>query len=214
MPKRLSVEIFRDIDCPDIDPRIALDGIEMVNEITNGSLQVRSHKGRVRTSTVGAKTLHLSSREPLISNASGDMNLILTNKELVATDFNMNAIGFAHREKNGGGDAIISIGGTGSIEPHFTTAHELGHLFGLRYGSDGLGAHCNTAGCLMQPRPESILIHPAPRTPMELLFEQLETAPRQDTPFEVRTSTQFCPPCSGELAHRSMMLLRLKNSRK
>lgn len=210
MDKKILIEIFRDIETPDIDPQIAVAGIELVNEITNTSLEIVNMTRKIRLSKAGAQTVKSSLiRWPTFLC---DMNVVLTKRKLDIEEGHQSA-GYSHTYSVGGGIAVTSTFEYNAVSPQSTTAHEIGHLFRLKYdGRDD--AHCSNPKCIMhdalnlQVETERVQKHG-----IATWRERIGLQPPEYSTVLSASNESFCKSCEHQLGMRAFFMIARKNGR-
>jgi len=218
MQKQLSVEVFRDAHAPEVDVTYAANGINLVNQITDNSLVITDTRRKIAITKNESPTIRATAiRWP--AHPSTDIQLVLTNRSLDASsphtpssDFDDllfgEVAGYAERNPHkSGGVAVISTLRDTLVEPQFTVAHELGHLFGLRYNDEG--RHCEDNLCIMYPSSTPTVEYTRiPSSGLSGWLERQGYRKARYTPVESRVATSFCTPCEKQLAQRAFFILR------
>lgn len=190
MSDHISIEVFKDVETPHVDPSIALPAIRYISRLTGGSLQA----------TDGVKELQVSRKlhAPIITPADTedfldtptDIALILTERDL-ALEGIAAVLGYSQRNpEKSGGVAVVSTFHTSPEIATLTAAHEIGHLYGLTYGDTQTELHCDDAACIMHTK---------------ALFCEIKTHQSSHLSFE---NQAFCNPCSKQLGRRALFMLR------
>lgn len=206
MSRKLSVEVYRDVDTPNIDPQIALDGIELVNQATNNSLEVSAVNKKIRIASPGSSAVAQKIRWGALPH---DIQIVLTGKSLDSGK-NRIPVGFSQRlENNIGGVAVINVGGPLSADPHLTVAHEIGHLFNLQFKGQHDERHCNRPDCIMHSS-HKVESAPVKSTGLTKLLEKTRLVlPKYESVSSI-TNREFCQPCEDQLARRAFFLMKYK----
>lgn len=204
MSSRLSLEIFRDVETPDANTDLVESGVGIVNEVIDGKIDITQSSRKMRISKQGAKAV-VASR--IRWNASSiDFRVVTTSRPI--DDENAFVSGFAMRRPNGGGDAVVSAFHRKELTLATTTAHELGHLFGLKY--DGTDSHhCSDSDCIMfyAARTELEEVKIKKKGIASWLERRGYVAPEYSLE-EVSPQQDFCNPCAAQLARKSFFLLQ------
>lgn len=190
MSDHISIEVFKDVETPHIDPSIALPAIRYISRLTGGSLQAID----------GVKELQVSRKlhAPIITPADTedfldtptDIALILTERDL-ALEGIAAVLGYSQRNpEKSGGVAVVSTFHTSPEIATLTAAHEIGHLYGLTYGDTQTELHCGDAACIMHTK---------------ALFCEIKTHQSSHLSFE---NQAFCTPCGKQLGRRALFMLR------
>jgi hypothetical protein len=195
MTNPISVEVFRDRHSPKVDITPALEGIERVNEFTQG-ITVTESKVRF----------------PLWMTFKGeiDMRKRDTSKHAADVSVVVSDLPFKPR-KNGmipGGETVFVDGMPGAIavvstkapSTELVTAHELTHALGVSYDTPDDPAHCTEPGCIMNAQMD-VLVYKYKKVG-GYIREKLERAnalqPRFDVVKEM-LNNRFCLTCQDKL---------------
>jgi len=205
---KISIEVFRDVEAPDIDPEIAIAGIESVNTHIDSPLEIIDTTRRIRVSKAGSHVIRSSGiRWPTIPS---DIALVLTARKLVVTD-DHDSIGYSDIYTTGGGFSVVSTFGDGALSPQSTVAHELGHLLKLKY-DDTQDSHCPSPECIMYSniikREEERRVQ---KTGLDAWRERMGYQMAEYRTVEVASNDSFCTPCQSQLALRAFYMIARKN---
>lgn len=216
MPDKIPVEIFRDVETPEVDVAIghlALDILASVADnftILKDSRQIRISKPGAPA--VRAAALRLDGSIQKITSAP--YSIILTNRKLEMPDTPDDVIqtGYAQPFRDlRSGVAVISA--SSATHPGLTTVHEMGHLLGLQYKQESphskTSDHCSTEGCLMQEFHTSHsgeLRRVVTKGITNWLERRGHIPVRYTEGPEMRSSISFCQPCIDQLSKRAFFL--------
>lgn len=192
MPTPISIELFRDIETPCADPSIALPAINYINRLTGDSLQLVDGSKELQISRRYMPTVIANHTADLITSET-DIRLVVTQRD-IEIDGNPKALGFSMRNpQKGGGFAVISTFKMIPETATIATAHEIGHLYGLRYADQHDDHHCEDTSCLMHARTQH----------NEYVSE---TFAHQSIENQL-----FCTPCGKQLARRALFMMRYRD---
>lgn len=151
--RSLSVEIFRDINTPDVSIDAAVEGLEAVRGIV-GSLEIVARNGLLRLTQHESDIIRTDQLPAL--DIRTDFGLILTGRPIVMPSAWQRPIhegnitvGLTVHPDQANDYALIDAARTRSLKN--STMHEAGHLLGIPNRGkhfDG-GCHCRRGRCLM-----------------------------------------------------------------
>lgn len=206
MQKQLSIEVYRDVDTPEVDPAIGVAGIDIVNAVTNNSLRLVASSRKIRIAQADSPLIDAS--KVRWGSSPLDMRLVLTNRSL-RVNGRERAIGFSDlNPEHSGGTAVVSTSGIGAAGPESTVAHELGHLFNMQYKTED-SHHCNSDTCIMHSElKRQIEDMRVPRRGIQRWLERSGRIMPEYQTVETNLNTQFCEPCEHQLARRAFFMIK------
>lgn len=212
MSRKISVEVFRDIDTPDADPAIAVAGLDLVNVHTEHALDLVNIDRKMRIARPGDEVVNAAKIN--WGSSPIDMRLIVTDRPLVTAELAPGEpLGFAQRDPmRGGGVAVISTFKSAALEPHLTASHEIGHLFNLAYGEANSQPHCDDQSCIMAASARSTIDEVRTRRHgVGRWLERRGYLLPEYRAVESRLNREFCSPCTAQLSKRAFFMLKHRN---
>lgn len=190
MSDHISIEVFKDVETPHVDPSIALPAIRYISQLTAGSLQTTDSFRELQISRNQHAPIITPADTEVFLNTSTDIALVLTERDL-AVEGIATVLGYSQRNpEKGGGVAVVSTFHTSPEIATLTAAHEIGHLYGLTYGDTQTELHCDDTTCIMHTK---------------ALFCEIKTHRSSHLSFE---NQAFCAPCRKQLGRRALFMLR------
>lgn len=198
-----TVEIFHDAESGRLDPGVVLSGLEVVSAIA-GRLDIIRQTRLLKVSLPNADEVQVDKiRWPAFE---ADINMVLTERPLVLAQQSNGTI----VESINAGVAmpfsqVALIDVSSAKFPRMTTAHEIGHLFGLKnVGTwvDGpeAGAHCRRMDCIMHStRLEQPEIVPVSVKGIRKAMQNLKLTPPQYKVVTTCSNAEFCHECTDQL---------------
>lgn len=151
--RTISVEIFRDIETPDVSIERAIAGLEAVRQIVM-PLEIVARNGLLRLSSYESNVIRTDKLPPV--DIRTDFGIILTKQMIVMPaerqmpihDGNL-TVGLTNHPDGASDYSIIDTWRTNSVIN--STMHETGHLFSIPNGGETFdgGCHCMRPECLM-----------------------------------------------------------------
>lgn len=151
--RRISIEIYRDIETPEIAIDAAVSGLEEVGQRVPG-LDIIARGGLMRVSQPGTETIETAKLPRL--DIEADFAMVITGRRLAVPTDAMNVIlpgniVIGNTWPNGNTKPFSLIDAERGLSPRITAKHELGHL--LRFPREGRkfdgDCHCTSGRCVM-----------------------------------------------------------------
>lgn len=212
MKQSLSVEIFRDVNYPDVDTDVALEGIDLINSVVT-NLEIVQDTRRLRLGGEATESIRTENiRWPQLDH---DLSIVLTRRELLTDSSNEAAtkVGSALRfPRTAQGVAIVNVN---SFNPAATIAHEAGHLLGAQYPEHAVDTyHCEDETCTMHAT--MTITNDVERVKKRGLSNWLERhgyRPADYRDVQRSPETTFCDSCRNQLSRRAFFLLEHKRGK-
>lgn len=199
-----TIEIFQDRDNVRHDVSRIHEGIGIVQAITGG-LEVIDDTRKIKIANEGAR--HVVARNIRWPQFLADMNIVVTEKAIQKEAITRAST--VEKRKATDGTAVTGLGvvliAARSPRASTTTAHELGHLFGLKTGGSLYAPHslhCADVNCLMHP-----VVLEKPSDELDNMLDVigvkrflggfLKNVPQRATNYQ----TDFCFECVRQLRH-------------
>jgi hypothetical protein len=150
--RQISIEVFRDIEAPDISIDAALAGLGEIKRVV-GPIHIVERSGQldptqIKTSII--ETLYVPkldiqtdfgvivTNRPMVPPVADQQQLLDNNRVIVGRSWNI-----------GDYKPFVIIDALRSINPRNTTMHETAHLLGIRNDKEG---HCLRPDCIMHSK--------------------------------------------------------------
>lgn len=186
MERKIPIEVLRDAETSDINTAPAIEAISFINHLVGDPLEVVRYDRTVQLTERPYPVIRSS--EVTWPPAAIILKLVLTKRDL-AMDERLDILAYTKRnDLSSSGVSIVNTNAMNIVSPQFTIAHELGHLFGLRYTSESDRPadtkHCHDRDCIMYHRAQ----------------EQAELV-----------EEAFCDDCHTQLAKRAFYMCKYRS---
>lgn len=205
MSEKLSVAIYRDAATPDISIEAALVAIELVNTITQDSLEVPTSSKLIKVAPPDSASIRPDKiRWP---QSSVEIRLVMTQRAIAVASESY-PLGFARSNNYGGGVAFIRDAANGVSHTSTIVAHELGHLLRLRYG-DHDDSHCAQRNCIMYESAQTEIVEKRIRKQGLAGWKERRgfTLPSYEL-VEQPIDSKFCDSCENQLARKAFFMVK------
>lgn len=230
---RITIEIFRDAETPDVDLTSIEKGFGMVQQVVpklevQGLDKVRAIRltrpdqeyidsTLIRWPRFGADLNIVATERPMITreqdsrfgDVSDELKGVVREMEAHASP----TLGYTHkRERTFGGLAVALVNVKKPVFPHMVSSHEIGHMLALKeigetYDGD---AHCVLENCLMYPYEDPLIAEVPLAQDRKKGWRRLSASkPKHEKALIPRAET-FCAECGEQMGRYAYLLTLVK----
>lgn len=208
--KKLTVEIFRDADRPNLPLDVAEPGIDEVRRITAGIEIVRTTR-LLRVARPDQRMIKSDGiRWP---NLDADFNIIVTDRPLVTVS-GLREYGHAETQRGSANLGVAIIDTANPDYPIPMVAHEFGHLFDVKKTGENWDGHhhCRDEDCFMQiyPSETKIVSERIRQSGVKNFMERHGYRKAQYVDKKTSNANKFCEECAEQIDKEAFFLKSTK----